>query len=281
MRTPSKFQLLAHAGYTARAAVFFLVGGLALFSGIAGGKSDTKSALDSLLEQPFGRVWVGLIAAGLIGFVIWRMAQSIGNADNQNHDAKGTAIRVGLFGSALAYIGLAYYAIDRAAGLGGQGDGSGEKGLAEWIMSQPAGQWLAGAIGIGFVIGGIVTIAKGVLRVYEQYLTPAVRNSKPIMFACVYGLAARGVLFVIVGGFFCYAAVTVSPEQAGSIADALNWIRGLPFGGALYTVVAIGLASFGAYNLIQARYRIVRAPAVSHDIKDAAKMSASLVGFRR
>jgi len=60
MQTPSKFQLLARAGYAARAAVFFLVGGLALFSGIAGGKSNTKSALDSLLEQPFGRVWVAL-----------------------------------------------------------------------------------------------------------------------------------------------------------------------------------------------------------------------------
>jgi len=99
--------------------------------------------------------------------------------------------------------------------------------------------------------------------------TPKARDSKPIMFACVYGLAARGVLFVIVGGFFCYAAFMVSPEQAGSIADALNWIRGLPFGGVLYTTVAIGLASFGAYNLIQARYRIVRAPSVTREIKNA------------
>lgn len=272
MQTQSKFQLLARAGYTARATVFFLVGGLALFSGIAGGKSDTKSALDSLLEQPFGQVWVGLIAAGLIGFVVWRLAQSFGNADNHNHDAKGIAIRICLFGSALAYIGLAYYAIDRVAGLGGEGDGGGEKGLAEWIMSQPAGQWLAGVIGIGFITGGIVTIAKGVLRVYERYLTPKARDSKPIMFACVYGLAARGVLFVIVGGFFCYATFMVSPEPAGSIADALNWIRGLPFGGVLYTTVAIGLASFGAYNLIQARYRIVRAPSVTREINNAAKI---------
>jgi hypothetical protein len=148
-------------------------------------------------------------------------------------------------------------------------------------MSQPAGQWLAGAIGIGFIIGGMVTIAKGVLRVYDQYLAPEARASKPIMIACVYGLAARGILFVIVGGFFCYAAFTVSPEQADSIAGALNWIRGLPFGGTLYTVVAIGLESCGAYSLIQARYRIVRAPTVTRDIMNAAKMSASLVGFRR
>lgn len=281
MQTSSKFQLMARAGYSARAAVFFLVAGLALFSGISGGKSDTKSALDTLIGQPFGRIWVGLIALGLIGFVLWRLAQSLGNADNQNNDAKGIAIRIALFGSAMAYIGLAWYAIDRALGLGSQSGSGGEKGLAEWVMSQPFGQYIAGLIGIGFIIGGGVTIAKGVLRVYEQYLTAEARGSRPITIACVYGLAARGVLFVIMGGLFAYAAFTVSPEHAGSIADALNWIRGLPSGGVLYLVVAAGLASFGAYNLVQARYRVVREPAMTHDMHRAAQTAASLAGFHR
>lgn len=280
MQTSSKFQLIARAGYSARAAVFFLVAGLALFSGIAGGKSDTKSALDTLIGQPFGRIWVGLIALGLVGFVFWRLAQSLGNADNQNNDAKGIAIRIALFGSAMAYIGLAWYAIDRALG-GSQGGGGGEKGLAEWVMSQSFGQYAAGLIGIGFIIGGGITIAKGVLRIYEQYLTAEARGSRLITIACIYGLASRGVLFVIMGGFFAYAAFTVSPEQAGSIADALNWIRGLPFGGILYFVVAVGLASFGAYNLIQARYRIVREPVMTHDMHRAERTAASLAGFDR
>jgi hypothetical protein len=105
------------------------------------------------------------------------------------------------------------------------------------------------------------------------------RSGNPITLACVHGLAAPGVLLAIVGGFFCYAGFTVSPEQAGSIVDALNWIRGLPFGDAPYTVVAMGPASFGGYNLIQARCRIVRAPDDTRGIKEAAKMSASLVGF--
>ena len=224
---------------------------------------------------------MGLIALGLIGFVVWRLAQSLGNADNQNNDAKGIAIRIALFGSAMAYIGLAWYAIDRALGLGSQSGSGGEKGLAEWVMSQPFGQYIAGLIGIGFIIGGGVTIAKGVLRVYEQYLTAEARGSRPITIACVYGLAARGVLFVIMGGLFAYAAFTVSPEHAGSIADALNWIRGLPSGGVLYLVVAAGLASFGAYNLVQARYRVVREPAMTHDMHRAAQTAASLAGFHR
>jgi hypothetical protein len=265
----SNIQWIARAGYTARATVFFLVGGLALFSGISGGKSDTKSALDTLLQQPFGRMWVGIIAIGLLGFVAWRLAQSVGNADHLPHDLKGMAIRAALFGSALVYIGLAYYALEHALASAASDGGGTEKGLAQWAMSQPFGKYLAGAIGIGFIIGGCVTIAKGVLRKYERYQSAEARRSRPVSFICVYGLSARGILFVIVGGFFVYAAFTVDPHQAGSIADALNWIRSLPFGGVLYTIVAVGLASFGAYNLIQARCRVVHNPELRAEARTA------------
>lgn len=260
MAVRPNIQWIARTGYTARAVVFFLVGGLALFAGIGGGKSDTKFALDSLLEQPFGRVWVGLIAVGLLGFVVWRLAQSVGNADHLPHDVKGTATRTALFGSAVVYIGLAYYALEHVFTSGSHGGGGTEKGLAEWAMSQPFGKYLAGAIGIGFIIGGCVTIAKGVLRKYEQYQSAEARHNRAITAVCIYGLSARGVLFAIVGCFFVYAAFTVNPDQAGSVSDALNWIRGLPFGGVLYLIAAVGLASFGAYNLVQARYRVVREP---------------------
>jgi len=254
----SNIQWMARIGYTARATVFFLVGGLALFSGIAGGRPDTKSALDNLLEQPFGRIWVGLIAIGLLGFVVWRLAQSIGNADHLPHNFRGTAIRTAFFGSAVIYAGLAYYALERALTSVSHDGGRTEKGLAEWTMSQPFGKYLAGAVAIGFIAGGCNTIAKGVLRKYQRDQSEEARHSRAMAIACTYGLSARGILFVIVGCFFAYAAFTVNPEQAGSVSDALNWIRGLPFGGVLYSLVAIGLASFGVYNLVQARYRIVR-----------------------
>lgn len=96
-----------------------------------------------------------------------------------------------------------------------------------------------------------------------------------------YGPSARGVLFVIVGGFFAYAASSICPEQADSMADALNWLRRLPFGGALYGIVAVGLASFGTCNLIQARYRLVSEPAITHEVRNAARTAASLAGFNR
>lgn len=108
--TRSKFEWPARAGYSARGIVFLLVAALAVFSSFGGGKADTKSALDAVLEQPFGRLWLGLIGLGLLGFVAWRLAQSIANADNHDHSVKSYLIRAALLGSAATYMGLAVYA---------------------------------------------------------------------------------------------------------------------------------------------------------------------------
>ncbi|HZY67778.1 MAG TPA: DUF1206 domain-containing protein, partial [Devosia sp.] len=76
----------------------------------------------------------------------------------------------------------------------------------------------------------------------------------------VFGLAARGLLLAVTGGFLVYAALTVDPQQAGSLTEAMDWVRQLPFGAILYTLAAAGLVAFGIYSFIQARYRVVDAP---------------------
>lgn len=59
------------------------------------------------------------------------------------------------------------------------------------------------------------------------------------------GYAARGALFLIVGIFFVFAGVTIDSAQAGGLADALVWVRGLPFGALLYGLSGMGLSTFG------------------------------------
>ncbi|KRB49211.1 hypothetical protein ASE04_18715 [Rhizobium sp. Root708] len=264
------FELLARSGYAARGIVFLLVAGLALLSGVTGGKADTKSAVSTLLVQPFGRVWVGLIGLGLVGFAAWRLAQSLADSDGHGSDWKAVVIRAALLASAITYLGLAGYALGHAVSAAGGVKGSGEKGLASWVMSQPFGPYLAIMIGTGFIIGGVVTSAKGLTRKFERYLR--FPDAKGVVVAlCIYGLLARGVVFAITGILFAYAGFTVDPGQAGSISDALAWLGQLPFGAFLYTAVAIGLAAFGFYNLVEARYRIVRGPSVS-DIKRAVAL---------
>lgn len=262
MNTRSKFHILARAGYGARGIVFLLIAGLALFSSFGGGRPDTGSALTTLLEQPFGRIWIALIGIGLAGFVVWRLAQALANADGQDDDMKGYAVRIALFGSAVTYAGLATTSLMMALQMSNSSGSGGEEGLAAWVMAQPFGRYLAGAIGLGFVVGGVITAMKGIRRSFGRYLELDAQKNSPAVLISIYGLVARGLVFGIVGVFFLYAAFTVDPDRAGGMADALAWIQSLPFGSVIYAVVALGLAAFGIYNFVEARYRRIRAPAL-------------------
>lgn len=275
MNTRSKFQMMARAGYGARGVVFLLIAALALFSSFAGGQADTRGALQAILQQPFGRVWIGLIGVGLAGFVVWRLAQSLANADGQDDDMKGYAIRAALFGSAVTYAGLAFTSLAMALQMSGGGGSGGEEGLAAWVMAQPFGRYLAGIIGVGFIIGGGVTAMKGIKRSFGRYLDLDAEKNSPAVLISIYGLVARGAVFGIIGVFFVYAAFTIDPEQAGGMADALAWVRSLPFGGIIYAVVALGLAAFGLYNFVEARYRRIATP----DVGDIRRQ-LPLGGFR-
>lgn len=265
-----RFEWLARFGYAARGIVYVLVGGMALLSSFGGGEADQESALQMVLDQPFGWIWLGLIGVGLIGFIVWRLAQSILNADGQENNAKGYLIRGAMFVSAATYTGLASYAIGHALSLSfGSGSGNSKESWTAWLMQQPFGRYLVAIVGLAVLGAGVAQIAKGIAKRYRRYLRLSPAEHRVLDLTCAYGLAARGVVFLIVGSFFLYAAWAVDPAQAGSTADALAWVRRMPMGALLYGLIAVGLIAFGAYGLIEARYRIVRAPAIS-DAKRAA-----------
>lgn len=262
MASSNSFQLLARSGYTARGTVYTLVAGLALYSVIAGGAAqpDSKSALTVVLTQPFGRIWLGLIAAGLLAFVAWRIAQCFANVDAHPSDLKGYAIRTGFLVSAATYLSLAVFALSQALNVSGGGGSSGEEKVTSWLIAQAFGPYLVAALGAVVVGIGIAQILKGVRQRYRDYLRIPSTSGIVIDCICIFGLAARGVIFIIIGIFFLYAAFAIDPDQAGGIADAFVWIRGLPFGSALYALAGLGLLAFGIYNFVVARYRRIKSP---------------------
>lgn len=259
----NKFKLLARAGYVARGVVYLLLGVIALTSVFWGGGTEpsSKGALSSLLGQPFGRVLLGIIAVGLIGHVLWRLAQSILNADKKNGDAAGYAARAGHLISAATNGVLAVFAARLAIGAGGSGSGAqGEDSLAAWLMQQPFGRWLVGAVGLAIIGAGCVQVWRGATAKYRKRVILPPAHEAFLHPVCAFGLSARGVLLAVSGLFFIFAALTVNAERAGSLPEALDWVHQLPFGTVLYGLAALGLVAFGAYSLVEARYRKLHTP---------------------
>jgi hypothetical protein len=89
------------------------------------------------------------------------------------------------------------------------------------------------------------------------------------------GFAARGVIFVVIGGFLVLAALRSSSSQVRGLGGALEALEAQPYGWALLAVTAAGLIAFGLFGLVQARYRRIDAP----DLDDAK--AAVATGIRR
>ncbi|NHT76916.1 DUF1206 domain-containing protein [Rhizobiaceae bacterium CRRU44] len=268
----NKFEFLARWGYAARGVVYITLGLIALIGSSAGEEASTHGALSNLLDQPFGRILLGTVAVGLVGHVLWRFAQALLNADAQENNIKGYLARAGNLTSGIVNGALALAAARLVVASGGGSESGGS--LAAWLMQQPFGRILVGLLGLVIIAAGAVQAWRGISRKYRERLQLPADRSDFLGRVSVFGLAARGIVLSITGGFFVFAAFVVDSKQAGSIPEALDWVSNLPWGTYLYALAAAGLVAFGVYSFIEARYRRIDAPEQADIQRGLAKASS-------
>lgn len=252
----STLALIARTGYAARGVVYLLIGGLAVLSvvGYGGKTADSKGALITLSGEPWGFLALLAIGVGLLCYALWRSVQALFDADDHGLDAKGITIRGSLLASAVSHTLLGLYAISLPFSLRG-GGGSGSEDAAAMILRQPFGRYLLGGVAVVILGAGLAHIWKGLSGRFKKHLVMSDGLMAVLGPFCAFGLAARGVVFLIVGVFFLYAAYTIDPDQAGGAAAALHWLRAQDFGAVLLLIIAVGLFAFGSYSVIEAVYR--------------------------
>ncbi|HEU4521462.1 MAG TPA: DUF1206 domain-containing protein [Thermoanaerobaculia bacterium] len=254
---------LARLGYASKGLVYTIIGGLtaAAAFGRRGTDSDSNAAFRFILEQPFGRVLILVVALGLLGYAAWRIIAAITDGERRGSDAKGMAIRAGSFFRGVVYVFLTIEAARLA--MGGSGGGDSDQSTEHWIarlMAAPFGRWLVVIAGAGVAGYGVYQL----YRAWHSKLGKQVRLTwvtaefkRRIVAISRFGIAARAVVFLLIGYSIARAAWNRSPGEAQGTGESLQQIGAISQW--LLAVVAIGLIAYGIYQFVNARYRAIAA----------------------
>jgi hypothetical protein len=251
---------LARFGYAAKGIVYLIIGGLALQAalGSGGGTTGKRGALVEIITNPYGQILLGLVAAGLIGYVLWRFVQAVKDPDNKGSDAKGIVTRIGYAVSGLIYAGLALVASQLIIGSRGDGNSKTPRDWTADLLAAPYGRWIVGLIGvviIGFAFYQFYQTYSARFRQYFKLGEMSVQQEKWATYAGRIGFATRGIVQSIIGGFLVVAAWQYDASEAGGLGKALQTLAQQPHGPWLLGCVAAGLIAYGIYSLVLARYR--------------------------
>lgn len=254
-------EALARAGFAAKALLYATVGILAarMAMGNGGRATGARGAMSSVQSAPFGRLLLAMVAVGLLGYAVWRVVQGALDPERRGSSAKGLALRFSFVARGLIHAALALTAFQLAFGNPPEGDGN------------DAERWVARALGVtgGRSLLWLVALSIGGFGLYQLYRAFAAKLSKQLQFGKIsrelgrwvimvsrLGIAARGIVFAMVAILLGSAAMRQSPARAGGIDDALYSLMAL--GRWPFVSIAAGLVAYGAYELLNARYRRIR-----------------------
>ena len=257
MALPTRwFKPIARAGYASRGVVYLVIGSFALLAAFGPAATQgSEGALEVMLRQPLGRGLVLLMIAGLTGYVLWRLVQSLLDTDDHGWSAKGVAVRGGLLGSAATHAALALYA---ASLLGVVGAGSGN--------GPPLADRIAGVVGTGplllvlcltFAGVGIAHATKAARRRYADHFDASARVMRFVHPISIVGLTARGLLWGVAALLLALRLHDETPDSAEppGVQDALIYLQGLPNGQWLMAGAGAGLLLFAGYSFSEAVWR--------------------------
>lgn len=251
---------LARFGYAAKGVVYFVVGLLAAQTalGVGGKTTDSSGALETIVTQPFGKFLLALVTIGLVGYAVWRLVQTVLDPEHSGGtNAKQIAKRIGYALSGFAYAGLAVTAVKL---IFGTGDSSGDS-TQDWtarFMSQPFGQWLVGLAGVVTIVVGLSFLYQAYKAKFQKHFKLSEMSDKERIWTKrmgQFGIAARGIVFSVIGFFLIQAALHSNAREARGLGGALASLAQQPFGSWILALVAFGLIAYSIYSLIEARYR--------------------------
>ena len=249
---------IARVGYAAKGVVYATIGVLAMREALGEGGSTTGpvGAMRSMGPNPLDGVLLLVLAAGLVGYAMWKLIQGITDPDDKGSDAHGLLRRVGYVGSGVIHCGLAFTAAQSIFGA----EDTSEDAVALSVMAYqpPLGQILVGLVGLGVMGVGLYQLYAAYGAKFRDDLKLS-QMSDPeerwVILAGRVGTAARALAIGVAGAFVVLAAYQSDPSETRGLGGALETLQRQPSGSYMLGAAAAGLFVYGAFMLLVARYR--------------------------
>ena len=253
-------ETLARVGFAAKGVLYLTVGALAASAAVGiGGKAnaDSHSAMQKLFSAPYGRVLVGVIAVGLLGYAVWRIIEGIKDPQGRGRSAKGIALRAGSIVRGVIHLGLAGAAAALVMNVdNGQGGGQRAETWTAKVMNWPGGVYLLYAVAGALFAYGVYQLYNAVRAKLSRQLQLgrlSASSRRAVIAISRFGIAARGVAFGMIGVLLYRAARDANPREAGGLGDSMREM--FAWGFWPFLAIALGLGAYGIYELINAKYR--------------------------
>ncbi|MFC4017826.1 DUF1206 domain-containing protein [Micromonospora sp. GCM10011542] len=253
-------ELLARAGFIGYGIVHLLFAWLALQIAFGTSKDDgdQSGALRTLADQPLGRFLVIATAVGLLAMAIWQALEAaVGHRAEQGRARVWE--RLASAGRTIVYLYFAWTAF-KVFKDAGSNSADQQEALTGKLMTSTGGRWLVGLAGLVLAAIGVGLVIYGLVKRFEKHLKTGEMSPGTRKLARRLGIAgyvAKGIAYGISGVLIIVAAVKYDPEKARGLDAALRTLRDQTYGTVLLSLVALGIAAFGVFCLLQSRYRKV------------------------
>lgn len=255
------FRWLVRAGFVGRGVTYGVIGALALAialgAGSMGAAPNQQGALALIARNALGRVALVVICAGLLAYAIWKLTQGVSGRGPEGGGGPKLKDRVSNLAGGVTYLGFFAVAIHTLTGSSGNSS-SEPKHAAAGVLGWPGGQVIVGTAGVGLIAVSLYQLYDAVRgRFADDSKTERMGSEEHRWFMLLghIGLAARALVFAVVGYFLLRTAIDFNAGQAVGVDGALGQLHHQTLGPWLLGLVAAGLLTFAAFSLLEARYR--------------------------
>lgn len=219
-------------------------------------RADQRGAIEKVAEQRVGRLLVLVLAVGLLVHCVWRLARAARGTPGPDDDASSVLQRLVQLSRGVVYAGFAYIAVRLLLDAGG-GSGGTTQHAASTALDLPGGTIVLLAVGLGIVAAGVWHLSKAFTRRFVDDLdlrdrSDAARRAAVILGAA--GFAARGMVYMVAGGFLAHAALVHDPGESG-LDQSLKRVAASEFGPQALRLLAAGLFLFGVFRFLDGALR--------------------------